>query len=176
MDQKSAKYKHFHSTIIEPLALTQIITKPTRITATTNTLLDLIMTSVPENAMGQGATEIPGISDHHMVYMSYAIKKPKQITKKIRVRDMKQFDEKVFLDDCDRAPWHLTEIFNEEDIENKVTVLENITLDLINKHAPYKEIIVKENGPKWLNKNIRKAMDKRDKLKTHCNTTKDLED
>ena len=172
LDKNSPQYKHFQNTIIEPLALTQVITKPTRITNTTNTLIDLILTSVPENVMQHGTTELPGVSDHHIVYITYALKRPKTVVKKIVTRDMSKFSEQAFLDDCDTAPWHLVDVFQENDIQNRVTVLENVTLDLINKHAPYKEKIIKENGPKWLSNTIQKAMDARDKLKTHCNSTR----
>ena len=126
--------------------------------------------------MDHGTTEVPGVSDHHLVYCTYAIKKPKTVLKKITTRDMSKFSESAFLEDCDSAPWHLVDVFDECDIPNKVTVLENVTLDLINKHAPFKEIIVKENGPKWLSKTIQKAMDTRDKLKTHCNSTRKTSD
>ena len=77
LDKNSSKYKFLFSNLIEPLSLKQIISKPTRIDGGTKTLLDLILLNNPENMKQWGVADIPGISDHHMVYMTYAVRKLK---------------------------------------------------------------------------------------------------
>ena len=176
LDTTTPMFKYFHSNITEPLSLTQIVNKSTRITHNTNTLIDLILTSFPENCRGQGATDLPGISDHHMVYMNYAVVKPKIIKKYVTRRSYKKFSRDDFLSDCENLEWNRINIFAEEDVENKVQVLENMFGDLVNKHAPMTTTIQKQKQDKWINKRIEKAMDKRDKLKTKANITRKDED
>ena len=172
----SPEFKHFNANITEPLSLTQIVTKATRITKTSNTLIDLILTSFPENCRGQGATDLPGISDHHMVYMNYAVVKPKAIKKQVTRRNYKKFSQENFLVDCSNTPWDRIHLFAEDDVENKVQLLEKMFGDLVNKHAPMVTQIEVQKQDKWINKKIEKAMDKRDKLKNKANITRKDED
>ena len=172
LDTTSSMFKYFQSNITEPLSLTQIITKSTRITQTTNTMIDLILTSFPENCRGQGATDLPGISDHHMVYMNYAVAKPKITKKQVTRRNYKNFSRDDFLADCESVHWDQINLFAEEDVENKVHFLEKIFGDLVNKHAPMTTTIQKQKQDNWINKKIENAMNKRDKLKTKANITR----
>ena len=45
LNKKSADYKYFYSNIIQPLSLTQVIDKPTRITAESQKCIDVILVS-----------------------------------------------------------------------------------------------------------------------------------
>ena len=47
--------------------LKQLITQPTRVTLSTATLLDVILTSMPEHHLTSGVTKI-ALSDHYMVF------------------------------------------------------------------------------------------------------------
>ena len=69
--------KFVFSNYIQPLSLKQIIEKPTRIVGNSKTLLDLMLLNNPDNLKQWGVADIPGISDHYMVYMIYAVRKPK---------------------------------------------------------------------------------------------------
>ena len=67
----------FTSYVTEPFALTQVIDEPTRITADSSTLIDLMLTSNSENVKVHGVIDTPGISDHCLTYLAYSIKTPK---------------------------------------------------------------------------------------------------
>ena len=69
--------KFFTSYVTEPFALTQMIEEPTRITSHSSTLIDLMLTSTPENVKAHGVVDTPGISDHCLTFMAYSIKKNK---------------------------------------------------------------------------------------------------
>ena len=176
LDKKSPMFKHFYSNITQPLSLTQVVTKSTRITQQSETLIDLILTSFPENCRGQGATDLPGISDHHMVYMNYAVAKPKAEKKMVTRRDQRNFAQEDFLADCSNTDWDRINIFAENDVENKVKLVEKMFGDIVNKHAPMKTFIEKHKQSNWITKKIEKAMDKRDKLKHKANMTGKNED
>ena len=67
----SSPFKFFNSYVTEPFALTQIIDKPTRITKSSSTLIDLMLTSNPENVKTHGVVDT-GISDHCLTFMAYS--------------------------------------------------------------------------------------------------------
>ena len=73
LKRNTAAYRYLHNSFLDPLQLTQLVTKPTRITEKTSTLLDLIMVTAPENVKVSNVTDIPGISDHFLIYMAYNI-------------------------------------------------------------------------------------------------------
>ena len=167
LDRSSPDFKFFNSNILEPLSLTQVIDKPTRITEDTRKCIDVIMVSNKEKCLCHGVA--PTYSDHHLVYMSYDIKKPKFIPKKITKRDMKNFCAENFLIDIQRTPWHLIGELQDHDVDNKVTALENMLNKVIDKHAPTKTFTIREQPlAQWMNKNIQKDMDHRDKLLEKC--------
>ena len=68
-------HKFFTTYVTEPFALTQVIDEPTRITAKSSTLIDLILTSNPENVKAHGVVDTPGVSDHCLIFCAYSIKK-----------------------------------------------------------------------------------------------------
>ena len=68
-------HKFLKNNVIEPLSLEQIIKEPTRITKNTCTLIDLILVNSPDKVKISGCADKPGLSDHHIVYCSYSLKK-----------------------------------------------------------------------------------------------------
>ena len=175
LDRSSPDFKFFNSNILEPLSLTQVIDKPTRITEDSRKCIDVIMISNKEKCLSHGVA--PTYSDHHLVYMSYDIQKPKFLPKKITKRDMKNFSPENFLNDVQRAPWHVIEELQDHDVDNKVTALENMLNTIIDKHAPTKTFTVREQPlAQWMNKNIQKEMDYRDQLLEKCNKSGKKED
>ena len=176
LDKSTSKYKFLFSNLIQPLSLTQIIQKPTRIDKGTKTLLDLILLNNPDNMKQCGVADIPGISDHHMVYMSYAVRKPTFIPKVITKRDFSNFSSEDFLNDIRNIQWNSIFTCMDDDIDAKVDIFENKFTSVINKHAPFKTVRVTKPATPWLSNDIKSLMDYRDKLKALCNFTNCQED
>ena len=63
-------HKFLKNNVIEPLSLVQLIKEPTRITNNTCTLIDLILVNSPDKVKTSGCADMPGLSDHHIVYCS----------------------------------------------------------------------------------------------------------
>ena len=147
MLKKNRESDFFKNVILEPFSLHQMIREPTRITNATATLIDHITVTSPEHVKLTGVADFPGISDHCMVYMSYNIKRPKFKPIKIIRRDFKNFDKNDFIREIDRAPWGniltIDDTNQELNIDDKVTIVENIYREHIDKHAPFKEIVIK---------------------------------
>ena len=177
LNKNSCQYKHFFNNIIQPLSLKQIIEKPTRIDGETKTCIDLILLNNPKNMKKWGVADVPGISDHHMIYMTYAIRKPKFIPKLITKRDFSNFSSDNFLQDIQTIQWNsLFTSCREDDLDGKVKILEDTFSNVINKHAPFKTVRVTKEATPWLSAEIKSLMDYRDKLKTHCNITNNAAD
>ena len=83
------------------LGLNQLVTTPTRITCSSNTLIDHIYTNNP-NFVNDIYVPSIGISDHFPVLCTWSIKLPRRAPKghtTIRYRTFKQFDKNAFLFD-----------------------------------------------------------------------------
>ena len=176
LDKSSSQYNYLFANLIQPLSLKQIIEKPTRIDGCRKSLIDLILLNNPDCMKQWGVADIPGISDHHMVYMTYAIRRPKFKPKIITKRDFSQFSSDNFLEDVRNVQWG--DIFSRRDgdIDTKVTIFEEKFLSIINSHAPFKTFRVTKPATLWLTSEIKSLMDYRDKLKAICNATNMDED
>ena len=170
--QDSLPVNFFQTNITEPFNLTQIIKDPTRITLTSSTLLDLILVSNYSNVKKSGVVDVPGISDHCLVYMAYAIKKTKFIPKTVTRRDFRNFSEESFKNDMELAPWGNVLAVREEEVDNQVTIIENIFNEIIDRHAPFRTFTIKQPPTPWLTPSIKSLMDLRDKEKNKFNITK----
>ena len=161
----SAAARFLSTYVIEPFALTQVIDEPTRITSKSSTLIDLMLTTSHENVKVHGVVDTPGISDHCLVFSAYSIKKPKFKPKMVTRRDFRNFNENAFKADMGLAPWGNIHAVDDEDIDNKVVIFENIHRDLMDKHAPFRTFRVTRPATPWLNDEIKSLMDNRDKYK-----------
>ena len=168
----SSSFKFHQSYFVEPFALSQIIAEPTRITNSSSTLIDLMLVSNSENAKVHGVVDTPGISDHCLTYMAYSLKKPKFKPKIITRRDFRHFDENKFKMDMALAPWGNILAVDVDDIDNKVTIYENIHKEIIDRHAPFRTFRVTRPATPWFNDHIKKLMDDRDRYKNKFNSDK----
>ena len=173
---QSADYKMLSDSIVEPLNLTQIINEPTRITEKSSTCIDLIFVKNPEKVIAHGACAVPGISDHHLIFMAYDIKKPVFKPIKVTARNFNGFDVEGFKAAAELA--NFENVYNVVNLDDKVTIVENTINELLDNFAPYKTFTVtKKNSTPWLTDEIREVMNLRDMYKYNFNKTgnKDFE-
>lgn len=166
----SADYKVLNDSIIEPFNLTQVINEPTRITEKTATLLDLFLVKNKEKVLASGTCEVPGVSDHNIIYLGYDIRKPKFEPYQVTVRDFKNFDTQGFLAAAELE--NFENVYNVGVIDEKITILENSINSLLDTFAPYKTFtITKQDPTPWLDDDIRETMNKRDLFKINFHKT-----
>ena len=173
--------KFFKANIVDPLGLSQIIKKPTRITDRSESLIDLVMVSNPNLVRNWDVVDFGGISDHCLVFISYNVKRPKFKPKKVIKRDFRNFSTENFLSDVEQINWYNvhalennTELSREEIVNNQLNVFENYFTEIIDKHAPFHEVTIKRPlNSSWMTDDILKLMDERDAYKNHFNVTKD---
>ena len=99
-DRSASKAK----TIIGNLNLTQLITEPTRTTATCQSLLDWILVSHPNIILNSGVMS-DCFSDHSIVYCIWKIKLPKLPPKLIKIRQYKKMNTDQFINDLISINW-----------------------------------------------------------------------
>ena len=59
------------------------------------------------------------------------------------------------------APWGNIEAVDDDDVDNKVTIFENIHKEIIDKHAPMRTFRVTRPATPWLTTEIKDLMDQR---------------
>ena len=151
-----------HSNNISP-----IITKPTRITNYTATLIDHIYTN-NTNQIISGIATID-ISDHLPTFCIVDIPVQKQKCKRY-YRDYSQFDSELYLQDIKAIDWSTIHI--ESNDLNGIATKTIRTLQLIvNKHAPRKQISKtkqKQFSKPWITNGILKSIkNKQSMYRTH---------
>ena len=170
LQPESSDFKMLSDSIVEPFNLTQVIKQPTRVTEKSSTLIDLMFVKHADKVKSHGAVAVPGVSDHHLIYMTYDIKKPHFKPIKVTTRNFKNFDFAGFHAAAELA--NFENVYNVTNINDKVTILENTINDLLDIYAPYKTYtITKENSTPWLNDEIRNVMNIRDMYKYNFNKT-----
>lgn len=157
------KTKRLFKGLAELYQLTQLINEPTRITESSKSLIDIILTNMPNRIVCSGVLPL-GISDHCLVF---AVRKIAiQCTKKHKVvesRNFKNFQAESFRTDLSSMPWDNIKTFdNPNDMWQN---WKDMFLTVIDKHAPLKKRRIRNKKSPWLNSEIKRQMIARDKLK-----------
>ena len=84
----------------------QLITEPTRVTPTSATIIDLILTNRSENISESGVIHL-GISDHSLVYLVRKFTPPKSRKTAREIRNFKNFVKSDFIQDISMVPWDM---------------------------------------------------------------------
>lgn len=157
------KSKRLFEGLTELYQLKQLITEPTRITETSSSLIDVILTNTPNRIVCSGVLPL-GISDHCLIF---AIRKIAiQATKKHKIvqsRNFKNFQAESFRADLSSMPWDSIEEFDNPN--DMWQAWKNMFLAVVDKHAPLKTRRIRNKKSPWLNSEIKQQMIARDKLK-----------
>ena len=149
------------SKILASFDLHNVIAQPTRITSSSNTLIDLVITSNTSKIVNSGVYD-PGMSDHCLVFAVVKFKRDKVPPKIIITRNYKQVDTKALQQDMENAPWSVINIF--DDIDDAAYAFNTLYNNIIKAHIPERKVKVWSNSLPWITSNIRKLMNKRYKL------------
>ena len=145
-----------------------LIKKPTRVSETSSTLLDLMIVSNPCKILTSGVIDY-AIADHKFIYAIYDLKPRKPNPIIITSQSFKNVNEKQLQEDLEYAPWWACLTF--QDIDDMAWAWEVMYKDIINSHATTRQVKIKQNSLPWMNSTIRKQMNKRYKLLKLCDGT-----
>ena len=154
--------------------MTQIITEKTRVTRTTSTLIDVILTTVPELHYSTNVYHF-GFSDHYLIYTCIKVSQPKRQHNTIRYRCYRNFSADAYLADLQNTSV-FTDINSLDDIhgtENKWAIWKREFLFLSDRHAPVKVTRVKYRHNPWMTTDILKLMYRRDFIHNKARTSGD---
>ena len=153
-------------TVCNLFNLKQLVSSPTRITATSSTLIDHVYTTRPQAVSDVRVCDL-SVSDHFPVTCSWLTKLPKlkkNCHTSIRYRSFKNFNQSAFLSDLDKTPFHTVLLAN--DPNTALSIWYDLFLSVLNKHAPLREKRVKSlTLPPWLTPEIMQAMKLRNELR-----------
>ena len=90
-----------------------LVTMPTRLTDTAESLLDVILTNKPHYFKASGVYN-PEVSDHALVYGMLTEKVKHYQSKVVTFRDFKKLDEGSIRENLWTAPWYASEIFDSQ--------------------------------------------------------------
>jgi hypothetical protein len=146
--------------------LKQLVTEPTRITATSTTLLDHIYCNHPLNIMNV-KTISSGMSDHCPISCVWSCKTPSKSKGGhiyVNYRSMKNFDSTAFLFDVSHL--NVMDLYQCSNADDALNLWNQKFVPIIDKHAPLKTKRVKNKTyPKWLTQEIIDTMRERDECK-----------
>ena len=158
--------------ICDAYQLSQVITEPTRITPSTRTLIDLVLTNSPEKVVCSGVVRV-GISDHDLIYAYRRISiSPNVGHKFISCRQLKNFDPNKFRADLEKVPWFLLQQYeiNPEAMWEK---WKTDFLKVVDKHAPRRVRRARQRQSPWINQSLLSKMRRRDHQKNVAVKTND---
>ena len=138
--------------IFDLYLLKQHIQSPTRVTARSQSLIDVIITSIDDNKIIYSGVLELSISDHRLVHICHKVSVPKVSPKIIFSRQFKSFNVNQFKED-------LRDNINTNIVTNDPNILWNDWktkfLTIAEKHAPMRQRRVKSDYKPWLTDQIK---------------------
>lgn len=150
---------------------TQLIRDPTRVTASSETAIDLIFVSDPQKVCQSGVITI-GVSDHFMTFCTRKILKG-QINrhKTVKLRSMKNYTTDGFITKLSAIDWSL--IMSSSNLEYAWSNFKTNFLAVIDDIAPFRSVRVKQRAEPWFDSDLRELIQKRDQTLYKYRKTKD---
>ena len=142
--------------------LSQMITEPTRITQTSEYLLDLVITDSPGYVLNSGVTPPICKVDHHGVFCKLNFKSPKVNSFCRKIYNYHGADYIQLREALAYAPWDTGAIF--DDINDNVNYFRELFMDAIDTFIPNKMIKIRSRDKEWMTSQIRFIINKRDRL------------
>ena len=141
--------------------LKNFIHEATRITKTSETLLDLFLTDNLRKIQSSGVVHV-NISDHSLVFAILRASEPRIRSRKIQLRSLKNFDKQHFLHDLHNVPFQVAEIF--DDVDDKLYVFDCLYEDILGEHAPLKQVRIRGNQVPFMKEQWCKAIRQKNRL------------
>ena len=140
---------------------TQLIDKPTRVTKTSSTLVDVVMVSNPELVKTSDVIDLT-ISNHFLVFAVLNLKQPKASPSYIITRSFKNYSSEKFANDISTIPWDVLDLL--PTVDEKLDAFNDLFLTCLDKHAPVKKIRIKHKACPFMTDDIKQLIITRNSL------------
>ena len=150
----------------EVYGLECLIKDPTRITPTSETVLDVILTNKPELFKTSGALN-PEMSDHHLVYGIMKERVSQHERKVVTFRSTRTLDVEKLNEDLSCAPWNVMDSF--DTLDEKYLFWESL-LNTIEreKHMPTKRMRFRKVNVPYMTPEWKRAIKMKRKFAKQC--------
>ena len=138
-----------------------LIKEPTRITSTSESLIDVILTNNKRRFLSSATVE-PHVSDHQLVYTVMKAKASFKRSRKITCRSYKSYDKEAFVADLAMVPFHVVSIFDDPD--DQAWAFQKLLTGVIDEHAPIKTFHIRGGHVPYMTPAWRKAIRHRNRL------------
>ena len=123
-----------YTEVLDSLNLEQVITKATRTTKSSKTLIDHIITNLPQLITYSNVLPCPLVSDHDAPYITVNVRVTRYESRYKYIRNKKQFDETSYVDDFAALPFEIVYAF--EDPDDQISASNTMVLECLDRHAP----------------------------------------
>ena len=147
--------------IISNAKLTQVISKPTRITPTSATLIDLIITNKSQSILHSDTIPCP-VADHELISVTVNLKKPKRLPTVKTFRDLTTYSPETLCTLLRQQSHILNRIFTTDNVDTQVNIFTNTFNNCLDKCAPLVTKEVKRPFAPWISEHLRALMRERD--------------
>ena len=161
MSDLSKPHSKSFQNFITSHSLIQSISLPTRYSNSSSSILDLFI-ATPDVPILKSLVLDSSFSDNLPILLQFDCAAPKPLPTLVSRRSFKHFSKANFEKDLTSVPWCVLDVF--DDPADKVEAFNLLFTDILDLHAPVKTVRVKKNPTPWIDKNIRKEMDRRDRL------------
>ena len=139
-------------TFISTFNLHQLVKKPTRITETTESLIDVILTTNMD-IVSLSDVLAYSVSDHHLVYLVLTLKTPRLKPSHVTIRSYANYNAKQFSEDLSLVPFHIISMF--DDFDDQVETFNALFTDILDDQAPLKRVKITSRPNPFISAEIR---------------------
>ena len=133
---------------------------PTHFTKSTNTLLDLFLTSATDCILFYDQLSVPVFSKHDLIFCIFDFN-VKQTVNSYSYRDFKNINTNNLHNKIIAMDWNA--IYSNVDIEVQISIFEENIISLYNEFVPIKTKVVKDGQREWFSKHIENLIASRNK-------------
>ena len=149
--------------IIKTLHLSQLISKPTRITSSSSTLLDLVITNNPNFIVHSDALSCP-VGDHELLTVTINVKKEKPPPVVRTFRSLVNYSPNYFCDLLFNETSILNTILQTDSVNEQVLIFSNVFMICLDMCAPFVTKEITRPPAPWIDNQTKEAMRVRDNL------------
>ena len=137
-----------YSDILKTMSLQQLVSKPTRTTQHSSTLIDHIITNIPNQVTHTDIISSLMISDLDARYVCINVRITRFDPRYKFIRNEKNFNADAFIEDFERLP--LSIVYSTEDPDMQVDLLSSLIRECIDRHAPLKHTKLTRPPTPWM--------------------------
>ncbi|XP_077513263.1 uncharacterized protein LOC144124459 [Amblyomma americanum] len=154
----SSESTSFFSALCSTFSLTQVVTQPTRVTSTSSSILDLLLTSSPD--LVSDVSYLPGLSDHYLLLIGLSLPSNKSRNKTKTIYDYAKANFtsindglKLFLDDFLIKS-------DQRSVNENWCLFKNKLHELTELHVPRRIITTNGRSP-WFTRSLKRLGNKK---------------